>query len=66
LVVRRAKIVAAQLDIYRPSPWPSGETAAAVEITKSVADALIPAGPPIVLGGNGRRDRSARSEVEKS
>ena len=26
LVVRRARIVAAQLDIYRPSPWPSGES----------------------------------------
>ena len=27
LVVRRARIVAAQLDMYRPSPWPYGESA---------------------------------------
>jgi hypothetical protein len=26
LVVRRARTVAAQLDIYRPSPWPFGES----------------------------------------
>jgi hypothetical protein len=65
LVVRRARIVAAQLDIYRPAAWPSGESAppTAVQAAEATAREIDVAVRDIIAEAFDRAVNTARLDL---